>query len=380
MVRGFGGHDPGDGGAPSDEMTSPSGEESGLRSVRHTDGYPKASASEEERGIVKPLPAERFVDYRDGEAGPEDPTGDLGYNAEMRWEAMAGKGYLTPVGSFFVRNHAPTPTIDPASWTLRVEGTGVERSLELGYDELSGISPQVSIVRALECAGNGRAFFEEVHGRQVEGTPWRLGAVGVAEWTGVPLREVLERAGLKGSACGVMLESLDAVRMRRPLPVEKALEDDTLLAFGMNGGMLTPDHGFPLRAVVSGWAAVASVKWLGRIVVSETPLFSPWNTDKYVLTGGEFGAERPGAAVAGPAPCRQACTLRPVVVGSGCHLSGRVLGGRWSVACGAALRRERAGGVGKVELRVARGARAARDQGQGDRRGGQRSAGHSGVE
>jgi sulfane dehydrogenase subunit SoxC len=273
-------------------MTSTSGKEPGLPSGRHADRYPKASASEEERGIVKPLPAETFVDYRDGEAKPEDPTGDLAYNAEMRWEAMAGKGYLTPVGSFFVRSHAPTPTIDPAGWTLCVEGPGVERSLELGYDELSDISPQVSIVRALECAGNGRAFFEEVHGRQVEGTPWRLGAVGVAEWTGVPLREVLERAGLKSSARGVMLESLDAVRMRRPLPVEKALEDDTLLVFGMNGGLLTPDHGFPLRAVVSGWAAVASVKWLGRIVVSETPLFSPWNTDKYVLTGGEFGAER----------------------------------------------------------------------------------------
>ena len=88
-------------------------------------------------------------------AKPGDPTGDLAYNAEMRWEAMAGKGYLTPVGSFFVRSHAPTPTIDPAGWTLRVEGPGVERSLELGYDELSDISPQVSIVRALECAGNG---------------------------------------------------------------------------------------------------------------------------------------------------------------------------------------------------------------------------------
>ena len=231
------------------------------------------------------------MDLRDGEAKPDDPTGDLAYNAEMRWEAMAGKGYLTPVGSFFVRNHAPTPTIDTAGWTLRVEGPGVERPLELSYEELSDM-PQVSLVRALECAGNGRAFFAEMQGRQPEGTPWRLGAVGVAEWTGVPLREVLQRAGLKASARSVMLESLDAVRMRRPLPVEKALAGDTLLAFGMNGGLLTPDHGFPLRAVVSGWAAVASVKWLGRLYVAEEPLYSPWNTDRYVLTGGELGAYR----------------------------------------------------------------------------------------
>ena len=250
----------------------------------------KEAALEEGYGIRKPLPRERFVDFRDGEAKADDPTGDQAFNAEMRWEAMAGKGYLTPVGSFFVRSHAPTPDIDPATWVLRVEGPGVERPLELGYDDLSRL-PQVSMVRALECAGNGRAFFEELQGRQAEGTPWRLGAVGVAEWTGVPLREVLDRAGLKGTAREVMLESLDEVRMRRPLPVEKAVED-TLLAFGMNGGLLTPDHGFPLRAVVSGWAAVASVKWLGRIHVSETPLSSPWNTDKYVLTGGESGARR----------------------------------------------------------------------------------------
>ena len=259
---------------------------------------------------MKPLPPEKFVDFRKGEAEPDDPTGDLAYNAEMRWEAMAGEGYLTPVGSFFVRNHAPTPGIDPASWTLRVEGTGVGRPLELSHEDLSSM-PRSSVVRALECAGNGRAFFEELQGRQPEGTPWRLGAVGVAEWTGVPLREVLERAGLKESARGVMLESLDAVRMRRPIPVEKAVEDDTLLAFGMNGEPLAQDHGFPLRAVVSGWAAVASVKWLGRIYVAEEPLYSPWNTDRYVLTGGELGAERkiveergPKSALALPWPAR----------------------------------------------------------------------------
>ncbi|MGI8910771.1 MAG: sulfite oxidase [Rubrobacteraceae bacterium] len=242
-------------------------------------------------GIRKPLPPETFVDFRNGEAEPGDPTGDRAFNAEMRWEAMAGEGYLTPVGNFFVRSHAATPGIDSAEWTLRVEGTGVERALDLGYDDLSRM-PQVSIVRALECAGNGRAFFEELQGRQTEGTPWRLGAVGVAEWTGVPLREVLERAGLKDTAREVMLESLDAARMRRPLPVEKAVEDGTLLAFGMNRETLVPDHGFPVRAVVSGWAAVASVKWLGRIHVSEMPLSSPWSTDKYVLTGGELGARR----------------------------------------------------------------------------------------
>ncbi len=86
------------------------------------------------------------------------------------------------------------------SWTLIVEGPGVERPLRLGYDDLLRM-PEVSVVRALECAGNGRAFFEERHGKRAPGTAWRLGAVGVAEWTGVPLREVLERAGLIPSPC-----------------------------------------------------------------------------------------------------------------------------------------------------------------------------------
>src|SRR5215210_379614 len=219
--------------------------------------------------IVKALPPEKFFDFRDPDKqpDPEDATHDLALNAEMRWEQLADEGYLTPNEHFFVRSHAPTPLIEASGWTLRVEGPGVERRLELGY--------------------------EERHGRSPEGTPWRLGAVGVAEWTGVPLREVLERAGLKGTAREVMVESLDAVRMRRPLPVEKAVEHDTLLAFGMNGEPLPSDHGFPVRLIVPGWAAVASVKWVGTIHVSErAPLLSPWNTQKYVLTGGSLGSRR----------------------------------------------------------------------------------------
>ena len=162
----------------------------GLHSVRSSvsvAGYSKGAASVTERGIRKSLPPERFVDLREGEAKPGDPTGDLAYNAEMRWEAMTGEGYLTPVESFFVRNHAPTPSKDPGFWPLRVEGPGVERPLRLTYDDLSSIQ-QVSIVEALECAGNGRGFFEELQARRAEGTPWGLGP---SAW----------RSG-QGSCCG----------------------------------------------------------------------------------------------------------------------------------------------------------------------------------
>ncbi|MGH3147645.1 MAG: molybdopterin-dependent oxidoreductase, partial [Rubrobacter sp.] len=144
---------------------------------------------------------------------------------------------------------------------------------------------------ALECAGNGREFFAERQGREAPGTPWRLGAIGVAEWTGAPLWEVLERAGIKASARDVMAESLDDVRMRRPLPVEKAM-DDAILAYAMNGETLPPDHGYPVRLLVPGWAAVASVKWVGLLEVAEKRLYSRWNTEDYVLTGGRFGENR----------------------------------------------------------------------------------------
>ncbi|HEV8045511.1 MAG TPA: sulfite oxidase, partial [Rubrobacter sp.] len=231
--------------------------------------------------IIKPLPPEEFVDFADGEHG---------YNAETRWEALAKTGYLTPNDRFFIRSHAATPRLDAASWRLRVDGPGVERPLEIGYDAVLRL-PAVTLTRALECAGNGRAFFAERQGREAPGTPWRLGAIGVAEWTGAPLREVLERAGIKASARDVMAESLDGVRMRRPLPVEKAM-DDALLVYAMNGETLPPDHGFPVRLLVPGWAAVASVKWLGRLHVAERRLYSPWNTEDYVLTGGRSGQSR----------------------------------------------------------------------------------------
>lgn len=233
------------------------------------------------RPIVKPLAPEEFVDFTGGEHG---------FNAETRWEALAKTGYLTPNDKFFIRSHAPTPRVDAAGWTLHVEGPGVERPVELGYDDVLRF-PAVTVTRALECAGNGRKFFGEHGGKEAPGLPWRLGAVGVAEWTGASLRDVLERAGIKETARDVMAESLDAVRMRRPLPVAKAM-DDALLVYGMNGETLPPDHGFPVRLVVPGWSGVASVKWLGRLHVAEEPLYSPWNTEDYVLTGGAFGEQR----------------------------------------------------------------------------------------
>lgn len=221
-------------------------------------------------GIVKPTPDSLFL--------------ARGTNAEMRWEAMRGQGYLTPVDRFFVRNHTATPRLDPATWRLRVHGTGVERELSVSYDDLLAL-PQVTLTRFIECAGNGRSFFGSQQGQAAAGTAWTLGAIGVAEWTGVRLSAVLERAGIKPSALDVMPVGLDDQQVRRPMPRERALADDTLVVLGMNGRTLPPDHGFPARILVPGWVGVANIKWVGSIEVSETPLQSPWNTTSYRMFG-----------------------------------------------------------------------------------------------
>ncbi len=221
-------------------------------------------------GIAKPTPDSLFV--------------ARGTNAEMRWSAMRGQGYLTPIDRFFVRNHTSTPRIDPTTWRLRVHGTGVEREVSISYDDLLAF-PQVSLTRFIECAGNGRSFFGSQQGQAAAGTAWTLGAVGVAEWTGVRLSSVLERAGIKPSALDVMPVGLDDQQVRRPVPLEKALAEDTLLVLGMNGRSLPPDHGFPARILVPGWVGVANIKWVGSIEVSETPLTSQWNTTSYRMFG-----------------------------------------------------------------------------------------------
>jgi DMSO/TMAO reductase YedYZ molybdopterin-dependent catalytic subunit len=234
--------------------------------------------------ILKPLPPELFVVY--------------GSNAEMRWEAMRDQGYHTPVDRFFVRNHTRTPVIDARTWRLRLFGTGLrgsptlERAVEFSYEDLRRL-PAREVSAFLECTGNGRSFYTTQQGQQVTGTAWKLGAVGVARWRGVPLSIVLERAGLTRHAVDVMPRGLDPDyvdagenlgRVRRPLPIDKAL-DDVLLAYEMNGRPLPPDHGHPVRLVVPQWVGIASIKWVGDIEVSDVPLSSPWNTRYYRLFG-----------------------------------------------------------------------------------------------
>jgi len=242
--------------------------------------------------IVKDIPPSKF-----------DYVESVGFNAEMRWENMVGRGYLTPNDLFFVRQSAATPRINGRDWKLTVSGSGVTKPLEFTYDQLLALPEVTSVIRYVECAGNGRVFFDEVlgeltflegeQGARVDIPQWRLGGVGVAEWTGVPLGAILERAGVKPSAHDVVPGGLDESGLRRPMSVAKAMEDDTLLAFAMNGDPLPLDHGFPVRAIVPGWVGNQSVKWVGSIEVSEEPVFVPQNTTMYVYIGPGYQPEPP---------------------------------------------------------------------------------------
>jgi len=195
-------------------------------------------------------------------------------NLEMPFSAATD--FITPNELFYVRCHFPIPGIAAQEWRLKVEGE-VESPFELTYDELRGMESR-TIAATLECAGNNRIFLEQ----KAKGVQWGLGAVGNASWSGVPLSAVLDRARIKATAVEVILEGADEgevdkspkpagkISFCRSLPLGKA-QADVLLAYEMNGEKLSAAHGFPLRAIVPGWYAMASVKWLRRLIVTDKP-------------------------------------------------------------------------------------------------------------
>ncbi len=224
----------------------------------------------------------------------------------MRWESAANQRFATSNDRFFVRNHTRTPLVDAATYRLELYGDGLagrptaERPVILSLDDINAL-PKYRISAFLECTGNGRALFDIQQGMAVPGTPWLLGGIGMATWGGVRLSSVLRLAGLRPEAVDVMatglddpfiVDGVDYGRVRRPIPVSKAL-NDCMLAVEMNGEPLRPDHGYPLRLFVPGWVGIASIKWLGQLEVSTTRLESPWNTTFYRMTGGDYPADSP---------------------------------------------------------------------------------------
>lgn len=201
--------------------------------------------------------------------------------------------WLTPNELFYVRSHLYTPSIDLATWNVTIDGE-IDRPQVLTMADLRRL-PSVSLAVTLECAGNGRAFFEP----PVAGVQWQKGAVGNAQWTGVRLADVLKQVGVKPSGKFVWLNGADKPLGTMPdfvrqVPLAKALDPDTILAYEMNGQPLPAANGFPLRAIVPGWEAAYSMKWLTQVEVRDREHEGFW-----VQTAYRYPRMRvaPGAAV-----------------------------------------------------------------------------------
>ncbi len=206
-------------------------------------------------------------------------------NLEMPFERL--DSFLTPNELFYIRSHFPAPTIDASEYQLKIDGA-VGKPLILSYGQLREMRSETRIA-TLECAGNGRVFLVP----QVRGAQWELGAVGNAEWTGVPLRDLLELVGLRDDASEIVLEGADRgipaedpkppgpISYARSVPRAKTLQPEVLIAYQMNGRDLSRDHGFPVRAIVPGHYGMASVKWLTRIQAVREPFQGYWQTSDY---------------------------------------------------------------------------------------------------
>jgi len=175
--------------------------------------------------------------------------------------------WITPVPHFFVRNHMHEPaSLDVDGWKLSITGE-VETPVNISLADLAKLESH-AVTNTLECAGNGRGFQQP----KVPGVQWQRGAVGTARFTGPRLRDLLQRAGVKTTGKHVMFRGLDEVPGKVPpfirsIPIEKAIDPDTLIATHMNGAPLARHHGFPARALVPGWVGAASCKWLAEIKV-----------------------------------------------------------------------------------------------------------------
>jgi len=255
-------------------------------------------------GCAAPMPARADVPTLDPEEACQQAI-DAGMvmhrahplNCETAIPALLG-GVVMPNARFYMRNNFHMPNLDAATFRLAVGGL-VERSQSFTIRDLQNMRSKTQVV-TLECAGNGRALFD----RPTEGEKWGLGAVSTAEWTGVPLVEILDRAGVRQDAKDVLFRGADggavegrsgSMRFERSLRIDDARDSDVLLAYAMNGEPLPVEHGYPLRLIVPRWYAVASVKWLTEIEPIDRTFTGHYQGDKY-----RYEWEREGRIVSEP--------------------------------------------------------------------------------
>ena len=196
--------------------------------------------------------------------------------------------------SFFVRYHlSGVPEIDARTWRLRVHGASARQTLDLSLDALRRDFEQVSVAAVNQCSGNRRGLFTP----RVPGVQWAHGAIGNAMWTGVRLRDVLRHAGVRGDALEVVFDGADTGLLSTPdfvksLPVDRALDENTLIAFEMNGRPLPHLNGAPARLVVPGWTATYWIKHLTEIRIEPKPFEGFWMKSGYRLPTGAFPGAR----------------------------------------------------------------------------------------
>ncbi|MCF0053648.1 sulfite oxidase [Dyadobacter sp. LJ53] len=196
--------------------------------------------------------------------------GDKPWNVEAPVHLLDDR--ITPVDKMFIRNNGLIPeTIDAASWTLTIDGESVKAPMTYTLAELKKKFKHYTYQLVLECGGNGRSGFQP----QASGNQWGQGAVHCAEWTGVRLKDVLADVGVKGDAVYIGYHGKDQHLSKDPkkesisrgVPMSKAMEDETIIAWQLNGKDIPEFHGYPLRLVIGGWPASVSGKWLSRISV-----------------------------------------------------------------------------------------------------------------
>ena len=211
-----------------------------------------------------------FVDLPEGKHKDLILLNDRPWNIETPPHLLDDE--ITPVDKMFVRNNGNLPeNINASKWELVIEGESVKAHKVFTINDLKTKFKPYTYQLTLECGGNGRYGFSP----QTAGNQWQEGGVSCAEWTGVRLRDVLESVGIKNDAVYIGYYGKDIhlsgdttkSPISRGVPIKKALEDETLLAWAMNGKDITVMHGFPLRLVIGGWPASVSGKWLSKIVV-----------------------------------------------------------------------------------------------------------------
>ncbi len=203
---------------------------------------------------------------------------------------------FTPNDAFFVRYHlALIPQIDPRSWRLAVGGASAAHPLSLSLTDLREDFEPVTLAAVNQCSGNRRGLFQP----RVPGVQWGTGAMGNALWRGVRLREVLERAGILAGALEVWCRGADrpaleaTPQFQKSLPMDRALDDSTLVAFEMNGAPLPRWNGAPARLIVPGWTGTYWMKHLTELRIEPAPLTNFWMKSAYRLPAGAFPAHFP---------------------------------------------------------------------------------------